>query len=286
MVLDSIGQILCQASVSCCLISPEEENAAIQYVAKDALEKLPKSPWGQTNVYLPCDLSLVIKELGQDRAVRRVSANLNATALCRELGLRHLIIPRFGLSGDYTFEQHLPVADVNLRSQTSLYASHRDCFVQAAKEFSAFLIKSNFPDILTWSHPYQTEDKIPLGRFDNLPFFLKNGRGCVGLVDLGGYKVRHQNPCELEIEECVKTAIALFPYHLEEVCEVAGVPPERFETLSKKTQNIFENILIGSKVFCRSVSCRKTEEADLKESALYYNFYFNRGGQLRVIYHQ
>ncbi|MEX1013414.1 MAG: hypothetical protein WDZ27_06935 [Waddliaceae bacterium] len=269
-----------------CRISPEEEDAAIQYVAKGTLEKLPKSPWGQTNVYLPPDLLLVIKELGQDRAVRRGCANLKATALCQELGLRHLIVPRFGLSGDYTFEQRLPVADVNLRSQTSLYASHRDCFSQAAKEFSAFLIKSHFPDILTWSHPYQTEDKIPLGRFDNLPFFLNNGQGCVGLVDLGGYKVRQQKPSELEIEECVKTAIAIFPYHLEEVCEAAGVPSKRFEALTKKTQNIFEKILIGSKVFCRSVFCRKTEEADLEKSALYYNFYFNRGGQLRVVYHQ
>lgn len=274
------------------LLSKAEKKEAIQLICTtENLNSLPRAPHGANPVYIPAELSLVLKVLGIERAKRRFFANWHARELCDTQHFKHLVVPRFTLYEGFTIEEKLPVSQTTLRSQTSFYLSNLSKFSEPAKEFTSFLLHTHFPDILTTSHPYYSSSYLPLGRSDNIPFFMKNEEVKIALIDLGGHRVREHPSDEEDIKKCVETAVAIFPYHASEICAVAGVCRSAFEELSEKTKTLFQIICLGEEVIRQKANCRELLERQLafqlnQKEILYYNFYTSRENQLMVIIHR
>lgn len=182
----------------------------------------PRASSGITRVYFPPHLPIVFKALGIQRGKKRFFTMWQARDLCKTNGYGHLLIPSAHPYKDYNIEIRLPVDDVKQREQVALYEENQLNFSQAVKEFTGLLCQSIFPDILTDFHPYQEEEKIPLGRCDNLPLLLDKSLGKIALIDLGGFQIRRE---ELSLEQALesfKTAIFIFPYHFEDVFETVA----------------------------------------------------------------
>lgn len=179
----------------------------------------PKASAGITKVYLPDHLPVVFKELGPERSKKRFLTMCEARDLCCLMGYRHLLIPSAHPYQRYNIEDKLPVHAVTQREQIALYSENKDKFTQAVREFTGFLCHSIFPDILTETHPYQRESKIPLVRCDNLPLVMEKDKGKIALIDLGGYAIRKEPLSLVEAIESAKTAIFIFPYHFNAIFE-------------------------------------------------------------------
>lgn len=207
----------------------------------------PKAASGITHVYLSPTLPVVFKALGMQRNTNRFFTMWEAKDICIRSGYKHLLIPASHPYKEYNIEDKLPVHDVKQREQTALYDENHRKFTQAAREFTGFLCQGIFEDIVTDTHPYQREIKIPLGRCDNLPFLFNGDNGVVALIDLGGYEVRKEKLSLDQALECAKTAIYIFPHHFEEIFkEIVAFCPEASKA-RLHLQEICEQTLIRFK---------------------------------------
>lgn len=197
--------------------------------AKDYIEELPntdelpRASSGLTKVYIPRNLSVVFKELGVERSKSRFFTMWNARDLCIKNGYRHLLIPTAHPYKKYNIEEKLPVYNVKQIEQIALYEDNQQKFTAVVKEFVGFLCQSIFPDIVTFTHPYQRNNHIPLVRSDNLPLLIEDDVGKVALIDLGGYKIRIEKLSLTEAIENTKTALFIFPYHFNDIFEVVKI---------------------------------------------------------------
>jgi|GEM_PF-3704572 len=255
------------------------------------LNETPTASCGISMVYVPLELPLVLKNLGCENAKKRFWANWHASHLCLRARYTRLIVPKCAYYNDFTLEEKLPVTTTTLWSQTALYLKNLPAYSEAAKEFTTFLIETKLDDILTESHPYQGTHNLSLARNDNIPLILDKGKGKVALIDLGCFTLRDVPATKEEIIKCAKTAIALFPFHLNEICEAANVYAADFIDQSRQVQAIFHQICLGKQVSRYPVSSREEMEHKLCNQLkggeiLYYNFYKNRANQLMVVVHQ
>jgi len=273
-------------------LSTAEVSVAVQLIETPSeLHSLPKATTGTIPVYFPQEIPFVLKSLGEQPAKRRFFANCFARQLIDQCAYTHLVIPRSMYYKEFTIEERLPNPQATLRSQASLYLTHLSAFAQTAKELTDFLLKAHFDDITTTSHPYVDGHQLPLGRPDNIPFFIQEGKGKLGLIDLGGFKIRKLPPSQEEIRKCVETAIAIFPHHLAEICNTAGVLQSDFEQRSISTQQMLNTICLGEDIQRKRVDSQEVWEKNLADllnigEILYYNFYTSRFGQPMVIIHK
>lgn len=197
-------------------------------LAKETLDQcldintFPRASSGITKVYLPPHLPLVFKALGIQRSKKRFFTMWQAKDLCKKNGYKHLLIPSGRPYKEYNIEIKLPVHDVKLREQVALYQENHLNFTPAVREFSGLLCQCIFPDILTEFHPYQEEDKVPLGRCDNIPLLFDKSIGKIALIDLGGFQIRKENLSLCQALDCFRTAIFIFPYHFDNILEVVA----------------------------------------------------------------
>jgi hypothetical protein len=182
---------------------------------------LPQASQGVSKVYFPQDLPVVFKALGEKRSQRRFLTAWQARDLCKKNGYSHLLIPRSTPYGGYNIQERLPVKDLKQKDQVCLYEDNAESFTSAVQEFTGFLCQSIFPDILALVHPYQKSSDIPIGRYDNLPLMLQEGKGKIALIDLGGYRVREEVLSLDDAIKSVKTALFIFPYHFNEIFQIA-----------------------------------------------------------------
>lgn len=209
-------------------------DSAIQFITKyPTMTDVPKASSGVTDVFLPNDLPLVFKALGEQRSKKRFFTMWKTRDLCLKSGYKHLRIPKAYPYAKYNIEERFPVDAVKQREQIALYEENKDKFSKVVKEFTGFLCKCIFPDILTFSHPYVKKDKIPLVRCDNIPLLINNDVGEIALIDLGGHQIREHKLSVEEALECAKTAIFIFPYHFDVIIEVVySFCPEIYSELS------------------------------------------------------
>jgi hypothetical protein len=292
MAIDSIQSLYRGYLVRKHFISePLRKEAALRIEDVGRLALMPLASSGVHVVYLPEDLPVVLKKLGTKSAKNRFWANWNAAHLCKRFRYMHLVVPKCIKHKDFTIEEKFPVDKVTLKSQTELYMKNRSQFSEVAKEWISFLLGSELDDILTLDHPYKKGEPIPLARSDNLPLFLDKGKGKIALVDLGGYRLREQDPSKEEVYACVKSALALFPSHLEEICSVANVSVADFMELSQKTETLFQTICLGNVIEKLPAPSPEKIEGDFRlqmerGEILYYNFYKSRANQSMVVIHR
>src|SRR5690606_20703359 len=153
------------------------------------------------------------------------------------------------------------------QEQMEIYLRNRDLFQDAAKEFTKLLFLSEITDVLDKSyHPLTIFG--PMGRHDNFALYVENGEGKVGLIDLEHFSPidRHDFGVDEVMIRC-EDAIAIFPYHVEEVLEAAREftsivnresKLQRLYTFSYRAQDVF------TQVYERHLDFLQRNSVDLK----------------------
>ncbi len=209
------------------------------------LEQLPRASSGSAPVYFPPNLPVVFKKTGEIKSLTRFNTMCEVRELCEKRNYENLKIPKARPYGDFIIEERLPIVELKQKSQVGLYCENREKFSLAVKEFTQLLCQVEYPDILTSTHPYQQSLDMPLARYDNIPFFLENEKGMIGLIDLEDVKIRGKTLCREEVLEIAKQAVLLFPYHLNEILSAlrAFFPHMEldFSILKEEHLNILKN---------------------------------------------
>ncbi len=195
---------------------------------------------GDSDVYLPSELEVVLKKTGWPKNIERFEQMIEARAFLHQHSLSYLIIPKarvlsvgreakgqirkrsmISFSKDFIIEERLPIAVFSTKERMALYFDNYKLFTNAVKEFTKLLCYTDFEDIVGGTtDPYDTfVSKIPMGRFDNVSPFIQDQKGYLALVDLEELTFPPEALAR-DLYPQAEKAIALFPLHLQEIMEV------------------------------------------------------------------
>lgn len=185
-------------------------------------QDVPRASRGNTPVYLPKELPIVLKQSGSPENQKRFDQMRQGRDICEKNSYEHLVIPKARVYGNFIVESRLPITMHGTKEQIGLYIENRERFTGAVQEFTGFLCQSSFYDITGGSNdPYGTLSKTPVGRYDNIALYLEEDQGKIGLIDLEQFT---PGCSKWQKEWCFfkcRDAVHLFPYHLDEIMSVA-----------------------------------------------------------------
>jgi len=246
------------------------------------LEKLPKATSGSAPVYFPPNLPVVFKKAGKIKSLSRFNTMCKLREFCEKKNYKFLKIPKANPYGEFIIEERLPIVEFSQKRQVSLYSENKEKFSLAVKEFTQLLCYVDYPDILTSIHPYQKDLDIPLARYDNIPLFLENERGMIGLIDLEDVKIRETNLSREDLYQVAKKAALLFPYHLEEIIhalkelfpeqewDIASLTEEHSYTLNNFNKIYSDHIcfILNKKSKCEIPFVSEFRKSEIEKSIL------------------
>ncbi|MCF7806688.1 MAG: IQ calmodulin-binding motif-containing protein, partial [Simkaniaceae bacterium] len=194
---------------------------AIEYIRAD-LCSLPRAAVGKTPVYLPKEHPIAIKDLGSKKANDRFKRIKQARRLCEINGFHRLVIPKCRIYHDALIENRLPIDPYDLKAQLCLYAEHKDKFTEAVKELTHLLCQARLKHITTrYGDGFQLlSERSPIGRYDNLPLFLEDGIGKIGLIDLERFSLETPQ-VQKHVESACENLIHLFPHHFDAIMDIS-----------------------------------------------------------------
>ncbi len=208
---------------------------------------IPKAGAGRTPVYLPRLLPVVLKSSGR-KCSERLQKMSEVRAILDKNGYKHLIVPEARIHGAFLIETRLPCGDMLTEEYMRLYAENRVQFTEAVKEFTGFLCQAPSGDLVGGSAHYLNDivkagrrnfshtviSGAPAGRYDNLMPYVQNGQANLAMIDLEGCSPQ---PTSLRnVEDACLTAIALFPYHFEDIIAEA----KKFDPDIEKSRGALE----------------------------------------------
>lgn len=207
-------------------------------------QDLPRASSGNTLVYLPKELPIVLKASGFPENHKRFHQMKQARDICEKSGYQNLVIPKARVYANFIIESRLPINMHGTKEQIGLYIENRARFADAVKEFTGFLCQSNFYDITgAIDDPYETLSKRPVGRYDNIVLYLEEDKGKIGLIDLErfspGCSKSEKDWCFIK---CLD-AIHLFPYHVDEIISVAKKFDFNIEAYQKDLEQERDEVL-------------------------------------------
>lgn len=153
---------------------------------------------------------------GSLSAYGRLNKMDQGRSVLKEIGSKHLIIPLARIHKRELIEQRLPV-DCGFWEQTTLYLNNPEKFTAAIQELTEFCRHAHIGDLI--NHNNNTgfiQSSGPMIRYDNLPIYLENGVGKIGLIDLEQLTLTK----DLFAPE-IATLAQIFPLHIEEILKVA-----------------------------------------------------------------
>jgi len=220
------------------------------------LSHLPKADPASADVFLPNDLPVVFKKTGDIKSLDRFRRMNLIRQLCDDSGYNRLAIPKARTYGEFIIEEKLPLPIGGQKLQVGLYCENLMNMSKAVCEFTGLLCQTHYSDILTYSHSYN--QSIPLARYDNIPLFLEGSNGKIGLVDLEEVDIRTQGLVLQDIVEIARKAIAIFPFHNQEIIntlvkffpEFASNASE-LELYIQEVQNNFRSIYLDHHEFIK-----------------------------------
>jgi hypothetical protein len=183
---------------------------------------MPMANLGNTPVFFPpATPSIILKRSGRTSAIQRFKDMQTVRGILRSQGSSHLEIPRAALCGDFLIEDRLSISSdrfVNMQR----YIEHPQAFDEAIHEMTCLFSKACLTDLVASQiHPISNivGDTI---RYDNIPLYIENGVGKIGLIDLEhiyyqpftSYFNRwttYQSPPEI--------LARIFPYHVDMIIE-------------------------------------------------------------------
>lgn len=196
---------------------------ATYYTNKTAnLRGEPRAVNGIAMVYLPRDIPIVLKCIGDSLSQRRFKKILQARKICQKNSYKDLVVPRARVHGDFLLESRLPIMVHDFREQVGLYVDNRDKFTSAIREFAGFLFQTTLHDIVGRPEIFYTKlTDTEIGRYDNVALYLEETEGKIGLVDLEQFDPNCDKTDDRWCYSRCETLICLFPLHFDEILNVA-----------------------------------------------------------------
>lgn len=174
---------------------------------------------GRAFIYFVPEVPVVLKR--SDSGQKRMDEMAQCRAICRKNEFKHIVIPKVCWYDPYWLvESRIPFSG-RTKESICLYILHTDAFTEVAKEFTRLLCQSYLEDSTDavsnhyCDYRHFTAADIPIPRYDNVAFFLENGQGKVGLVDLEKFQ-----PKSGSLQNSFN-AIYFFPLHIQEIYTVA-----------------------------------------------------------------
>ncbi len=243
-------------------------------LAKEKIEQANSKPWGgwdvsdrapsgYNEVYMPKTPPLVFKLL-KNKAIDRLQKINMARRAVRQLGLKHIFVPRAFEHKGVLVEERFAVHSCLQKYQISLYFENQDKFRSVIQELCILLSEFKLSDlacsknrqILNYTVPNQYDFSIM--RTDNMPICIKQEQGFIGLIDLETFgKHSDSDSMTKRVENAVEVVIGFFPFQLPEILEI-GVQkcPEIFkdrkmelQKLSREGVELFHHIYTLHRVF-------------------------------------
>lgn len=190
----------------------------------------PQASSGITPVYFPVTLpQIVLKDCKEGQkactaalsAAKRVKKTQTALRLCRQNRYQHLVVPRAVSSKGWCIEDRLPLNTDSLY-QKQLYLDHPEKFTEAIVELTDFFFHATIGDLIVNKNGVETI------RHDNLPLYLEQGKGKIGLIDLEHMTIRRKVPYKFSLPK-LETLMKIFPLHSNEILKTVQKNwPEKF----------------------------------------------------------
>lgn len=200
---------------------------------EENLQSLPQAEGGRAAVFLPKELPIVIKcpreNQSEEDIQNRLEKMYKARELCEEHHISNISVPEGHMHGPFIIESRIPFKSNNTIQQIGLYCENREKFTQVAKEFVRLLCFGETKDFVgnTESVFSRLAEKGLQPRFDNIPIYIENGIGKMGLVDTEDFTPRTTKPTTSEVLTAVNWALRVFPFHKDAIVEEAlKVDPE------------------------------------------------------------
>lgn len=205
-------------------LDPELFKKATYYTKKPAnVRGEPRAINGIAMVYLPRNIPIVLKYIGDSISKHRFEKIVEARKLCQKNSYKDLVVPRARVHGDFLLESRLPIEIHDFREQVGLYVDNRDKFTPAIREFAGFLFQTTLNDIV--GRPpenfYAQLTDIAIGRYDNVALYIEETHGKIGLVDLDQFEPYCDRTDDRWCYSRCETLICLFPLHFDEILNVA-----------------------------------------------------------------
>ena len=198
---------------------------------------LKRAVGGKSPVYLGPDF--VMKYSGKD-ARERFRKTLDAGTVCERAGYKFLTVPKVGILQDrgsgIVIEGLLPIKQFTFTEQLFLYIEQGPLFTNVIREFADFCCSNFLEDLIGGNnHPLQDFINEPCGRYPNVPLYIEEGQGKMGLVDLETFEEGyHSNFIEL---------VRLFPYHLEDILAIGKQNGWRMENIEQELREVQQKML-------------------------------------------
>lgn len=218
------------------------------------LRGLPRAMHGKTDVYLPKDLPVVLKCSGGKESKERLEKMGEARTVCEQSGYKKLVIPKARIHGEMLIESRLPISAHDFKEQMGLYVENLDLFNSAVREFTGFCCRVSLTDLVAVPlddslYYYEELSQVPMGRYDNVPVFIEDGEGKIGLIDLESLEplptrsIETQNVWDEHIKRSCSDIICLFPYHFDAILEEAAKVCPEIEDLREFLEEVRSNAL-------------------------------------------
>lgn len=190
-----------------------------------------------------------------------------AREICEKNNYSHLVIPTARIHENFIIESRLPLLKHDWKAQIGFYLDHIEELTKAVEEFTGFLCQASLGDITVEGKQsdYSTLSKVPVGRYDNVPMYLENGIGKLGLIDLEVFYPEHLS------EDCFRScqeAIRLFPHHLETIIHAAKKFDSNIEKSRKELEEERDCVLeYFNKVYQVHLDFIKEKKIDITDPA-------------------
>lgn len=209
-----------------------------KYIDNNKVKDLTPAGIGRTETYSAHTLGIVLKKSGSKCDERLEKMEL-ARKICTENGYTNLVIPRAQKYGDFLIESKV-LFNGHCAAQIALYMENLALFEKAILEFTDFLCQTSLEDI--WSYcasPFEAliyragikPGKLP--RFDNVPLFIRDGEGKLGLIDLETLTKEPPSTSDAYKKRCMDL-IAFFPHHHELITKTVKKYDPEFETYAEE----------------------------------------------------
>jgi len=169
---------------------------------------------GNTKVYLPeRDTSIVLKQSGC-QSKRRLRHMLDMRSILESQESTHLVIPKARLCGHFLIEERLPI-NIDPFHNMNTYISNSSLFDDAIRELTRLSSKVVLGDLIGSRGPLShLPDVGDIVRYDNLPLYIVEEKGKIGLIDLELFK-------PIKDRNSLAVLARIFPYHLDIIKEEA-----------------------------------------------------------------
>ncbi len=207
-----------------CLSNPSY--AIYQAQCRAVLEghAMPEASSGNTHVFFPpATPSIILKQSGKRNAIQRFSDMQTVRGILRSQKSSHLVIPRASLCGDFLVEDRLPISSdryVNM----ARYIDHPRMFDEAIREMTRLFSRAWLTDLVS-SHYHPISNIVgDTVRYDNVPLYIENGVGKIGLIDLEHisyypFSSKNRPSGSSAYTSPAQTLARIFPYHVDMIIE-------------------------------------------------------------------